>query len=348
MGRPRAEKNHHALPKYVYIRRGWYIYREHHGGRPGKDVKLCPDDATISEVWRRYESIVCVGAPSKTLDWLMQQYLESAQFRERAPKTQKEYHAQAKTLSAATIKAGGTFGQVDAERVTPGVITRYADARKKADGTPAPVAANREIAFLSTCFSWAVARDLLKTNPCKGAERNTERHRTRYVTDAEYQAVYQLAARWPHIQCAMEFAYLCRMRLGEVLDMRESDIKPDGIHVRRTKGSRDNLTLWSPRLEMALALSRSLPMPQARPINAHLLRGKKGEKITVSGFHDIWQPLMKSAVETGIKPFHFHDLKAKGISDSDGDKQQASGHKTAAMVQAYDRKLARVKPAGEK
>jgi hypothetical protein len=36
------------------------------------------------------------------------------------------------------------------------------------------------------------------------------------------------------------------------------------------------------------------------------------------------------------------------MSDSSGDKQQATGHRSAAMVAVYDRKLAEVKPAGEK
>lgn len=39
--------------------------------------------------------------------------------------------------------------------------------------------------------------------------------------------------------------------------------------------------------------------------------------------------------------------KAKGVSDTEGDKKAASGHKTDAMVQVYDRKLAEVKPEGK-
>jgi integrase len=348
MARKRKEPNHHALPKYVYIRRGWYVFREHfEGGKLGKDIKLCRDSAPLSEVWQKYEAIARPGAVRKTLDWLMAQYMASPQFAAKSPKTRKEYAANGRTLSGTKTKSGDLFGQIDAERITPGAITRYADARKKADGSPAPVAANREIAFLSTCYSWAVARDILSKNPCIGAERNPEKPRDRYVTEAEYQIVYTLATPWPHIQCAMEIAYLCRMRVGEVIGMRESDIKPDGVHVRRTKGSRDNITLWSPRLEAAIALSRSLPMPQARPINAHLVRNTRGEKYTRDGFESVWYKFMHDVVGDRVEHFTFHDFKAAGISDTAGDKQTASGHKTAAMVAVYNRKLARVKPSGE-
>ena len=46
----------------------------------------------------------------------------------------------------------------------------------------------------------------------------------------------------------------------------------------------------------------------------------------------------------GIEPFTFHDLKAKGVSDFKGNKQDASGHKTAAQVAVYDRKKKSFKP----
>ncbi|MGR9088662.1 MAG: site-specific integrase [Gammaproteobacteria bacterium] len=342
MAGKRSTSNHHALPKYVYIRRGWYVYREYLGqNKLGKDIKLCPADAPLSEVWQRYESLTCIGAPRKTLDWLFNQYLTSVQHAGKSEKTRKEYTKNAATLSRTVLKSGDTFGQVDAERVTPGVIRKYLDART------AQVAANREVAFLSICFSWAVERDLLKTNPCRDVRRNSEKPRTRYVTDQEYQQVFELAAKWPHVQCAMEFAYLCRMRLCEVLDLRQSDITDAGIHVRRRKGSRDNITIWSRRLEAAVKLSRSLPIPQAIPINPYLIRGQIGQKLTESGFQTLWQRLMIEAAEQGMDRFTFHDLKSKGVSDSSGDKQQASGHKSLSMVAVYDRKLAEVKPAGE-
>lgn len=44
------------------------------------------------------------------------------------------------------------------------------------------------------------------------------------------------------------------------------------------------------------------------------------------------------------KPIRFHDLKGKGWSDCNGDKQKGSGHKTEKMVAVYDRKLAVVDP----
>jgi integrase len=127
--------------------------------------------------------------------------------------------------------------------------------------------------------------------------------------------------------------------------MTQADITGAGLIIRRRKGSRNNITTWSDRLTAAIELSNRLPRPNANTI-LPIIRGQGGDKLTESGFQTIWQRLMIKVVESGIERFTFHDLKAKGISDTEGDKQQASGHKTAAMIATYDRKLAEVKPAG--
>ncbi|MDD5271397.1 MAG: tyrosine-type recombinase/integrase [Methylovulum sp.] len=341
MVKPRKNAEHNKLPKYVYIRRGFYIYRPHLGnGKLGKDIKLCPVTAPLSELHKHYESLTCTNAPRKTLDWLFGQYLTSKQHAAKSVKTRAEYEKNAKTLRNTTTKSGTLFGQIDVERITPGTIRKYIDARDK------PVSANREVAFMSVCFSWAVERDLLKSNPCKEVRRNSEKPRTRYVTDEEYQRLYAMAAKYPHVQCAMEFAYLCRMRLCEVLDLKKSDIGTSGLHIRRRKGSRDNITTWTPRLEAVIKHCTSLPTTHADIENPHLIRGQTGDKLTESGFQTLWQRLMVNAAENGLERFTFHDLKAKGVSDTEGNKQEASGHRTAAMVDTYNRKLSEVKPAG--
>jgi integrase len=355
MAGKRKDPNHQALPKNVYIRRGWYVYRQYfQGGQLGKDIKLCPVGVQISEVWQKFEALekqdTAPAVPvKKTLTWLMDQYLKSPQFSAKAPETRRKYTQNAKQIGSTQTKKGGLFGDVPADLVTPGIIRKYMDARKNADGSPAQVAANREKAFLSTCYAWAVERDILKSNPCKDVKRNTEHARDRYPTPEEYAQVFDLAARYPHVQAAMEFAYLCRMRLCEVLDMRQSDIKPEGLLIRRRKGSRNNIVLYSPRLEAALKLSRALAMPKGiRPINPHLIRNLSGHPLTESGFQTLWQNVINEATAQGVEHFTFHDLKAGGISDTAGDKQKASGHKSAAMVAVYDRKLAIVPASGEK
>ena len=41
------------------------------------------------------------------------------------------------------------------------------------------------------------------------------------------------------------------MRFSEVIDLSDADELPEGLYIRRRKGSKDNITEWSPRLEQA-------------------------------------------------------------------------------------------------
>jgi hypothetical protein len=40
-------------------------------------------------------------------------------------------------------------------------------------------------------------------------------------------------------------------------------------------------------------------------------------------------------------------LKRKGVTDTTGNKQEASGHRNASMLNIYDVKPSLVRPAGE-
>ena len=48
---------------------------------------------------------------------------------------------------------------------------------------------------------------------------------------------------------------------------------------------------------------------------------------------------MTKALTKGLEVrFTFHDLKAKGITDFDGDKQKSAGHRSARVADGYIRK----------
>jgi len=75
----------------------------------------------------------------------------------------------------------------------------------------------------------------------------------------------------------------------------------------------------------------------------YLLHDAKGQPIRQSSFQSAWNRLMNKALAKGLKErFTFHDLKAKGITDFDGDKQKAAGHKSARMAEVYNRKPEKV------
>jgi len=104
---------------------------------------------------------------------------------------------------------------------------------------------------MSLAFSWGIERGMCPwiENPAKSVRRLRETPRQRLVTDGEYQAVYELATDFPsYISPAMELGFLCRMRPAEVLDLRRDDILPEGLRIRRRKGSRGNITEWTRKI----------------------------------------------------------------------------------------------------
>lgn len=167
----RQHRQRERLPKYVYLAKGRYIFVPFQGGRRGKEVVLCRDGAALKEVWTAYEAITRPDATG-TLRWLSDQYLASPAFQSKQHKTQRDYRRCHETAMQVLLKDGSLFGQALLEDVTPGVIAAYRDRRTQ-DG---PIAANRELAYLSLIFSWGFERELVKANPVKGLSGTASAH----------------------------------------------------------------------------------------------------------------------------------------------------------------------------
>lgn len=168
------------------------------------------------------------------------------------------------------------------------------------------------------------------------------------------------------MQFAMEIAYLCRMRLNEVVDLTDAHELPEGLYIERSKGSNDNITQWFPRLEAAwksakekrnMILAKKKIPAQIQPEKRYIFISEKtGDHLNVSSFKTaksrIDQLAAEKAHEEGKEYTHFtfHDLKRKGVTDTEGsiaEKQEASGHKSQSMMNIYNVKPSLVKPAKE-
>ena len=317
MGRNRKRKNQ-QLPKYVYINRGRYIYRP-----PGeKDAVLGRvSDLSIQDVWSEYQAIT--GESKATLQYIVDSYFKSEQFKQL--KSRKEIERALNNMLNRPVAKNRTFGQTRYKSITPGIIRQYLDARNSTAG-------NRDIAYLSSAWSWCRERDIIMMdNPCKGVKKIREESRDRYITDSEYKAIYNAMSR-DYYRTAMELAYLCRMRVSEALDAKVKDIKPEGLLTRRLKGSETTITNWTPRLQQIVdnGLEGCLRVPEMPIVNS------KGSPVRYAAMRSAW---VRACNKSGVENATFHDLKAKGISDFEGDKKTAGGHRDGRMTDIYDRKL---------
>lgn len=325
MAGKRKSADGEKLPVRVYKTKYAYVWKP----RDNQTITLCKANAAISEVWRAWEDAAELSNNRQTVQWIVEQFLSSADFRELAASTRKDYYKHSKFILS-------VFGKMDPDRVEPQHIRLYMDKR----GLRSRVQANREKAFFSRVYRFAYERGLVKRNPCKGVRQFKETPRNKYITDAEYQAVYACAPL--AVKAAMEIAYVCCARQSDVLMIRRSDVLDEGLFIKQGKTGKEQVKSWSPRLRAAISLARSLPLKQGIA-SQYIIHKHDGSRYTRNGFNSAWAKARSEArAQTGMPlDFTFHDIKAKGVSDLDGalhEKQRISGHKTATQTARYDRK----------
>lgn len=319
MGRVRKPEDT-WMPDRVYRHARGYIWRP---AGTNKTILIAKKDATKSEVWRRYELTRADYEEGETLAKLFRAYFESAEFASKARRTQLDREKESVFL----LKV---FGAMSPDDIEPSHIRRYMDKR----GLKSRTQANHEHACLSAIYSWGYERGLVKRNPCKGVKKFTAKARDRYITDSEYRAIYEHAV--PSLKVAMEIAYLCAARTGDILAMRWNQVLEEGIFVQQRKTGKRQIKAWTPRLRRAFEMAKSLPKNGCS--STYVVCREDGSSVEHRAMNYHWANARAAA---GVVDCTFHDLKAKAISDYEGttaEKQMFSGHKTLNQVAVYDRK----------
>ena len=319
MGRKRAPGNE-WMPKGVFFRPSGYYWKP-----GGTTEKLAPADSTKAEVWVAYEKVIEGRKNMLTFSQLWKKFLNSTDYADLAPRTQKDYLAHEKYLLA-------VFGEAEAKSIKPEHVRRYMDAR----GKKSRVQANHEHSSMSRVYRWGYQRGFVPGNPCVGVDKYPKPQRDRYITDEEYLAIYDCAT--DPVKAAMEIAYLCAARVSDVLKMDWNQIMDKGIFIQQGKTGVKQIKAWTDRLHSAVNLCRKSGEDGA------VIKTMYGERYSYKGFNEAWRKARNAAGEKIGRPLDctFHDLKAKGISDYEGsgrDKQKFSGHKTESQVLVYDRKV---------
>lgn len=317
MGRRRIHNKH--LPRRLYLRHGRYFFVR----ADGKWENLGTDYGAALKAWA--ERSAPVGNPA-TLGQAFDRYRREI-LPTKSPQTQRGYQQQFKALYK-------VWRDVLPADVKPTDVYAYLDAR----GKTSPVQANREKALLSTVFSYLVRWGVVERNPCFGVHRITEHKRDRYVEPWEYKAVYDLATE--KMRCAMDLAILTGLRQGDILALTRADFRDDGLLVRTSKTGKKLLFAWTPGLrEVWERLQRLQPdVVHFR----YLFMGRRGHRLTSSGFQSVWKRLMARALASGglAERYHFHDIRAvPGSEDS-----RLLGHADPRMAAVYQRKPVKVTP----
>lgn len=320
MGRKRQKDK--TLPPRLHYHHGAYYHVS--SGSPRRWTWLSTDRATALRQWADLEARQSVTGG--TVGDMLARY-ERDVVPKKAARTQVEYRRQLSTL-------GKVFGDAAPDAVKPQHIAQYLDSHAH------PTAANREIALLSSVYNEAMRWGLADHNPCRGIRRNKEKARDRYLEDSELQALRSAAPE--RIAAIIDLAYLTALRKSDLLALRLSDLHEDSLRARVGKTSTEVRIAWSPALREAVERAKRLPR---RVSSMYLLANSQGQPYTVSGFDTEWKKVVQ---RSGVQDAHFHDIRAKALTDVQRehgrDAAQAlaahlSGETTETYVRARDRRL---------
>jgi integrase len=333
MARPRKLNTH--LPKYVTVIHGAYWYRPPAiDGVKQKPVRIGPQGEEHL-VWR---FMLTLKEPEATGPITLLRDCFDRYTREvlptLAPRTQIDY-----ARHVATLKA--TFGHMRPEELQPRHIGQFLDRPK------GKIQANRQVAVLSAIFSKMVGRwYVCDKNPCQHVERNPAGKRTRYITDAEFDAVKAIAPI--RVQIMMDLALLTGQRQGDLLALPLKNVTAEGILFKQGKTGKRLLVGISPLLQEVLDRAAKL-LPQN--LWGTVVRTSKagGAPYTSEGFRALWQRVMSKALRLGVisERYTFHDIRAKCVSDTKNiqDAFERAGHTSMAMTRGtYDRGIRKVTP----
>lgn len=298
MSRPR--RNQTGLPSYCYKdkRNGRLFMLKPDGGKLRRvtfdslDALLAAWRATWGEAAR--EGVTTMG---DLLDAFMAETEARKGRGEITATTAADYTRCAMSLRPA-------WARVRIEDVDVPALYLWRDAR----GEQSKTRANRERTVLQEAFKLAIRRGLLRDNPAAMLQPFKERPRTRYVTDAEFMAVYNVAP--PIVQAAMLLAAVTGLRQGDILRLRRADFSEAGLTVKTRKTGQPLVFGWTEGLRRAV-----LSAVGARDfIPLHLLTTDEGKPYTSDGFRTAWHRAREAAVLPSN--FTFNDLRAKAGSES--------------------------------
>lgn len=342
MSRKRINPNLGLDGTRLYWRNGslYYVHRiTNRWENVGKDVEAAK---------KRAEHFNDPTGTFGLMSWYLDQFIIDCEARVKvknlSPRTLKDYRETLPPLKA-------FFGSMLPADIGPSHVMNYLDLGVKLDR---PIRANKERATLSCCISWMLRTNQggLLVNPCmraSGVKRNPEHHRDRYVTDAEYWAVYDLAPL--QVKLMMELTYRTLQRPEvDVIGWTQANIKRknDGHADDRVLRFEQSKTKQKMDIGIVGLLDDLLKRATGTVIVLHqpLIHTRKGEAYTYGGISSMLRRVIVKVRKTKpelktMEGFGFRDLKGKGATDMwrSGTEieriQHLCGHKTKNTTERY-------------
>lgn len=230
------------LPKYIYRQRnGLYFQRR---GWPTRKIE---NEFGTAEFWREYADILADKdqAPrvtTRSFAALVRSYRASPRYRNLKPRTGKDYD-----------KFLDFFQEIMGDR-NPAHLQRKDVIRLRDTNAAKVYFANYSLRVLRILMEHCVDLGWRETNPVRGVSelKTAKSEREPWPSDllALYRSECPLGTRE---RLVMELCIGTGQRIGDVLEMRWSDIRDGAVFVRQSKTSKELWVPILPELQAALA-----------------------------------------------------------------------------------------------
>lgn len=323
MGRKRRSRK--DLPERMYFNHGAYYYIDSGGKWRRLGVKLSDAIRVYAEMLGERETI-------KTMSQVIDRY----KLEVLSDKSQGTIDNE--TLIIERLRA--VFRDMRPKDIKPSDIYQYMDKRSQKNGSSQ---ANNEKSVLSNLFNSAIKWGMVDRNPCKEVKRNSIKGRERYLTDQEFNLLHLHVSR--SMQVIIDLAYLTALRVGDILKLRLGDIQDNELHVTTQKTGKKLVFTIKDDLAEVIARAKGL---RRNVLSTFLFSSKTGTQINRNTFNSNWFDLkMKCGLSDA--DIHFHDIRAKAITDADRqglNAQLMAGHKSRSMTEHYikARQIDRITP----
>lgn len=304
----RKRQHNRHLPPCVYHKHGaYYLVRNKTWLRLGEDL-----GQALGEYARLHGIPADDGMRSLIQDALP--YIT----RGRAKSTQDQYQVAARKL------------QEILQEFKPQQVTQKTIVQLRRGLADTPNMANRCLTVLRLVFDYAIEEQLIDNNPCIGIKRLPEKRRDRLVERDEFSRIR--AAAPPRLQLMMDISYLTGQRLMDVVKIRRSDLRADGIYFQQDKTDAKLIVAWTPQLREAVDKAKSLGGKVNAMTLFHTNRGGAPAYRTV---YDQW---VRACQAAGIEDTDLRDLRAMAATEAKRQGKDATallGHASSTMTKRY-------------
>jgi integrase len=195
-----------------------------------------------------------------------------------------------------------------------------------------PNARNRTLTVLRKVFEKGCNVGACDFNPAYGVPRLDERKRDRLMEMGEFMAIRSKANA--QTQLIMDMCYLTAQRIGDVLSLTHSQIKPEGVHFKQQKTGKRLMVDMTPELAGTIKSAKAL-----RKVMCPYLFHPKG-KTTPYSYRTIRDAYERARVASKVAHCTLHDIRAMALTHVDqagGDATALAGHHSRATTEGYIR-----------